>query len=61
MVAAALRLVSHRPDLRALVLECTNMPPYADAVRAAIGLPVHDIRTMLHERWHALARESRQG
>jgi hypothetical protein len=61
VVAAALRLVARRPDLRALVLECTNMPPYADAVRAATGLPVHDIRTMLHDRWHALARESRPG
>ncbi len=61
VVAAALRLVARRPDLHALVLECTNMPPYADAVRFATGLPVHDIRTVLHERWHALARESRTG
>jgi len=58
VVAAGMRLVARRPELRALVLECTNMPPYADALRAATGLPVHDIRTLLHERWHALARES---
>lgn len=58
VVAAGMRLVARRPDLRALALECTNMPPYADALRAATGLPVHDIRTLLHDRWHALARES---
>ena len=60
VIAAAQRLVARRPNLRALVLECTYMPPYADAVRAATRLPVHDIRTMLHDRWHALARESGQ-
>ena len=59
VAGAARRLVARRPDVHALVLECTNMPPYAGAVRAATGLPVHDIRTLLHERWHALARESR--
>ncbi|HEX7439536.1 MAG TPA: aspartate/glutamate racemase family protein [Caldimonas sp.] len=46
-VAAAQRLVARRPDIAALVLECTNMPPYAEAVRRATGLPVHDITTLL--------------
>jgi Asp/Glu/hydantoin racemase len=46
-VAAARRLVARRPDIGALVLECTNMPPYADAVRRATGLPVHDLTTLL--------------
>jgi Asp/Glu/hydantoin racemase len=49
-VAAAERLVARRPDIRAIVLECTNMPPYADAVRAATGLPVHDITTLVRAR-----------
>ena len=35
------------PSVAAIVLECTNMPPYADAVRAATGLPVHDITTLI--------------
>ena len=49
-VAAAERLVARRPDVRAIVLECTNLPPYADAVRAATGLPVHDITTLVRAR-----------
>lgn len=61
VVEAARRLAARRPDMRALVLECTNMPPYADAVRAAIGLPVHDIRSLLHERWHEHRHARRQG
>lgn len=52
-VAAALRLVERRPDIEAIVLECTNMPPYADAVRAATGRPVHDLISLLTARFPA--------
>ncbi len=50
-VAAAQRLVAKRPDIAVLVLECTNMPPYAEAVRRATGRPVHDITTLLAGRF----------
>jgi len=50
-VAAALRLANRHPELGAIVLECTNMPPYAEAVRAATGLPVHDITTLIAARF----------
>ena len=53
-VAAALRLVARHPEVAAIVLECTNMPPYADAVRAATKLPVHDITTLIRARFAAL-------
>lgn len=56
VVAAALRLVERRPDVAAIVLECTNMPPYADAVRAATGRPVYDVVTMLEWFWRGLPR-----
>lgn len=39
-VAAAQAMVAAHPDLGAIVLECTNMTPYAAAIRAATGLPV---------------------
>lgn len=55
VVAAARRLQQRCPALGSLVFECTNLPPYADAVRRATGLPVHDITTFIHERWRALA------
>jgi hypothetical protein len=33
-------LKARAPQLAVLVLECTNMPPYKDAVKAATGLEV---------------------
>ena len=42
-VEAARQLVSANPDVGALVLECTNMGPYAHAIREATGLPVFSI------------------
>lgn len=42
-VEAARQLVADNPDIGALVLECTNMGPYAHAIREATGLPVFSI------------------
>ena len=56
VLAAAARLLQREPQLDALLLECTNLPPYATALRAATGLPVHDIVSFLHERMHALRK-----
>ena len=53
VVGAATRLVQRHPQVRHVVLECTNMPPYADAVARATGLPVHHLLTLVHERWKA--------
>jgi len=53
VVAAATRLVGRHPDMTDIVLECTNMPPYADAVRRATGRRVHDITTLIAARFAA--------
>jgi Asp/Glu/hydantoin racemase len=40
-------LVATHPEVGAVVLECTNMPPYAAALQAALGLPVFDIYSLI--------------
>jgi Asp/Glu/hydantoin racemase len=47
VVDAGRDLVARNPDIGAIVLECTNMPPYAAALQAAVGLPVYDIYSMI--------------
>ncbi|MCX8953901.1 aspartate/glutamate racemase family protein [Ruegeria sp. NA] len=42
-VEAAMALTSEHPDLGAIVLECTNMCPYAPDIQRATGLPVFSI------------------
>ena len=46
-VRVARRLVADHPDVGALVLECTNMPPYAADIQRALGLPVFDIVSLV--------------
>jgi hypothetical protein len=46
MVDVATALIAEHPDIGALVCECTNMPPFSNAVREATGLPVFDIVTL---------------
>lgn len=43
MVSLARRMLEEHPEIGAFVLECTNMPPFASAIRDATGLPVFDI------------------
>lgn len=48
METASRKLIRFHPDVGAVVMECTNMPPYAsDVHRATGGLPVFDAVTMI--------------
>lgn len=47
-VEAALEMQSAHADLGAIVLECTNMEPYAADIAAATGLPVYSIQTLVN-------------
>lgn len=40
-------LVARHPDIGAVVLECTNMPPYTAALRDTLGLPVYDVYSLI--------------
>lgn len=46
-VAAGRSLVARHPEVDTIVLECTNLPPYKPALKAALGLPVFDVLDLL--------------
>ncbi|MFC2164154.1 aspartate/glutamate racemase family protein [Acidobacteriota bacterium] len=48
LVKLAKQLVNDNPEIGALLIECTDMPPYAWAIQDAINLPVFDYITLIN-------------
>lgn len=48
ILACARRLLKENPQTGAIVLECTNMPPFAQSIAMETGLPVFDILSVGH-------------
>lgn len=51
-VIDAARALKEKSDIRSLVLECTDLPPYAQGIQDELRLPVFDLTTlttMIHE------------
>jgi Asp/Glu/hydantoin racemase len=56
VTAAATELAATHPEVAALVLECTNLPPYSARIQQATGLPVWDAIGLV--RWvHGAVRQ----
>jgi len=49
---SAQRMMEAHPDIGAIVLECTNMPPAAMAIQQGTGLPVFDVISLI--KWTQL-------
>lgn len=61
VVEVALDLQAQHDDLGAILLECSDLPPYAHAVQGATGLPVFDFITMINYVHATLARKPFSG
>ena len=46
LFAATRALLDRAPDIRALVLECTDLPPHAHGLQQEFGLPIFDLTTL---------------
>jgi len=47
IIGVARKGVAKYPEIGAIVLECTNLPPYASKIREAVNLPVFDFNSMM--------------
>ena len=61
IVEAAKQLVSKNSDIGAIVLECTNLPPFAKSIQNSTGLPVFDIVTLTNMVYASVIRQAYSG
>ena len=61
VVAVTRDLVARHDNIKAILFECTDLPPYAAATQAAVGLPVFDFSTMINYVFSALVRRRFDG
>ena len=47
MIKVGQKMLRENPDVGAIVLECTNMPPFTRALQEATGLPVFDVINLI--------------
>lgn len=57
----ASELLKEHPDIGAILLECSDLPPYAKAIQSVTGLPVFDFNTMIDMVYHAVVQRSYWG
>ncbi|HEX9030781.1 MAG TPA: aspartate/glutamate racemase family protein, partial [Streptosporangiaceae bacterium] len=57
VLAQAGRLASENPDLGALIIECTDLVPFASAIQRLTGVPVFDIVTLTRMVHDSLNRQ----
>ena len=61
VVDVAKKLITKNPDIGTLVLECSDLPPYAHAIQKEVNLPIFDFTTMIQYVHTALVRKEFQG
>ena len=53
--------VSEEGNIGAVLLECSDLPPYAKSIQAATGLPVYDFNTMIDLIYHSVVQKTYLG
>lgn len=61
IVNAAKNLVKKHDDVGAILLECSDIPPYAFMVQEAVNLPVFDFITLINWAHHATTQKPYYG
>ena len=61
LIALARAQVEAHPEIGAILLECSDLPPYAADIHDATGLPVFDFITLIDWVHHAIAQRRYYG
>lgn len=57
VTAAAIEMVADHPNIRSILLECSMLPPYGEAISQASGLPIYDFLTMIDHVYSAIVKK----
>ena len=55
------QFVHNHPEIGALLIQCSDLPPYAWAIQDAVKLPVFDMNSLIEWVYHAIVRRPYQG
>jgi len=61
LVNVSIEITKNNLDVGAILLECTNMTPYAKAIQEKVNLPVFDIVTLTNWVYSALVKKEFMG
>lgn len=61
VIQAAEELVRQHPDIGAILLECSDLPPYAADIQKAVQLPVYDFITLIKWLHHSTSQKPYNG
>lgn len=61
VVDKAVEAVNENDDIGAILLECSDMPPYAASIQAEVGLPVFDFITLIKWMHSSVAQKPYEG
>lgn len=53
--------LNKNPNVGAILLECSDLPPYASAIQSVCGLPVFDFNTMIDLIYHSVVQKTYYG
>ena len=61
VVSSAKEMIQEEPEVGAILLECSHLPPYGAAVQEAVNLPVFDFVTMINYVYSSVVKKRFQG
>ena len=61
VVGLARQFVGEHPEIAALLLQCSDLPPYAWAIQKELRLPVFDMITLINWLYNAVVRRPFRG
>lgn len=61
VVGKAIEATTENNDIGAILLECSDMPPYAASIQAEVGLPVFDFITLIKWMHSAVSQKPYDG